>query len=235
MAKKSQKKQDAINRRIESILTEEEVDKLIAQVPKKSATGLRNRAMLAAMLGGGLRVSEVVALMPRDVDMCRGEVVVRLGKGGKSRVVPVSEETVAHLQAWAERRLALGHNAHHHFFCALRRTPWGSEKGDPITVSNVQAMVKGYAEKAGIGRRISPHQLRHTYASRMLDAGHPITDVQEALGHSSLDTTMIYLHANPAGLRRRVQANGTKGKRIAALQQQLSDLQEQIAALSGDV
>ena len=104
-AKKTTKR---TSKRLPVALTPAEVEALLATVRTGSTTGLRNRAMLAVMLGAGLRVSEVVNLRGVDVDLQRGEIRVNLGKGGKDRVVPVNGETVAWLQAWAEKRKALG-------------------------------------------------------------------------------------------------------------------------------
>ena len=221
-------------KRLPTVLTEAEVEALLAQVNPRSTTGLRNRAMLQVMLGAGLRVSEVVALMPRDVDLEEGMIRVNNGKGGRDRVVPVDQGTAGWLQAWAEKRVALRLNGRRRFFCAVRRTPLGSEPGRPITVRTVQVLVSRLAKKAGIDKQVTPHVLRHTYATRLLDGGFTIREVQELLGHSDVSTTMVYTHVNPAALRAKIQGKHKRQGQIAQLQQQLAELQKQIAALAAE-
>lgn len=219
--------------RLPTVLTETEEQALIEQVNPKSTTGLRNRAMLEVMLGAGLRVSEVVALMPRDVDLAAGTVRVNLGKGSKDRIVPVDQETVAWLQAWSEKRAALGHNARSPVFCAVRSTaPGNNQVGQAITARTVQRLISRLAQRAGIDKQVTPHTLRHTYATRLLDRGFTIREVQELLGHSDVSTTMVYTHVNPAALRAKIQGNDQRQQQIAALQQQIAELSEEVATLA---
>ncbi|MCD6360936.1 MAG: tyrosine-type recombinase/integrase [Armatimonadetes bacterium] len=181
------------------VLTDAEVDALLARISPKSDTGLRNRAMLQAMLGGGLRVSEVIALMPADIDLDRGMIRVNRGKGAKDRVVPVDSETLGWLRAWAERRKRLGLNARSPFFCSKRN------RGRPLTPRYVQWLVSRLAQAAGIEKKVTPHVLRHTYATRMLRRGLDLREVQELLGHANVATTQIYTHVDPEALRRKIQ------------------------------
>jgi len=219
-------------KRLPITLTKAEEQALLAQVNTKSTTGLRNRAMIAAMLGAGLRVSEVVALKPAEVDFQRGEVRVNLGKGGKDRVVPVDAETLGWLRAWSEKRNALKFSGRAPLFCAIRRTPLGSKPGQGITARTVQALIRRLAREAGIDKQVTPHTLRHTFATRALDASLTIREVQELLGHSDVSTTMIYTHVNPEALRRKIQGQPGKTElqeQIAALQTQLDELQQAAA------
>ena len=181
------------------VLTDAEVDTLLARISPKSDTGLRNRAMLQAMLGAGLRVSEVIALMPADIDLDRGMIRVNRGKGAKDRVVPVDGETLGWLRAWAERRKRLGLTARSPFFCSKRN------RGKPLTARYVQWLVARLAEAAGIEKKVTPHVLRHTYATRMLRRGLDLREVQELLGHANVATTQIYTHVDPEALRRKIQ------------------------------
>ena len=209
-------------KRLPVTLTAAEVDALRAACTR-SATGLRNRAMIEAMLGAGLRVSEVVALMPRDIDWQAGTVCV---SGGKSdRVVPVSDDTLAHLQVWQARRAELKLSGQQPFFGGIRTG------GRRMSVQNVQAALKKLAARAGIQQRVSPHVLRHTYATRALDSGLTIREVQSLLGHSDVSTTMIYAHVNPEALRCKIQGD-ERADRIAELQAQLAQLQAQLTQLS---
>lgn len=219
------------------VLTSEEVADLIAQVNPKSDTGLRNRTMLAAMLGGGLRVSEVVKLMPRDVDVHRGVIKVVEGKGGQDRTVPVDEETQGWLRSWSERRVKRGFNGHNPFFPALRHSTLGGERGRAISIRNVQGLVTRLAKAAGIHKRTSPHTLRHTYATEMLRRGCSLRDVQELLGHANVSTTEIYTHVDEEELRQKVQGTG-KQDRIAALEELLAKASAELIelkAVAGDV
>jgi len=213
------------------VLTAQEEQLLIAQVNTKSATGLRNRAILAGMLGAGLRVAEVVALYPADVDFHAGTLRVNEGKGAKDRVIPVDGETLAHLRAWAERRKGLGVNGRQPFFCRIRTTGFGKAlpPGEGITTRNVQALVANLAKKADLEKKVHPHTLRHTYATRLLDRGFTIREVQELLGHSDVSTTQIYTHVNPAALKAKVQGPGQAdlAAQIAALREQLEKLEAQ--------
>ncbi|RKX45638.1 MAG: hypothetical protein DRP27_03660 [Thermotogae bacterium] len=198
------------SRKLPVVLTDEEVERLLVQVNPKSPTGLRNRAMLAAMLGAGLRVSEVVALMPADIDLERGMIRINSGKGGKDRVVPVDSETLAWLRAWAEKRKALGLNARKPFFCGIRGGRTGRvvrERGERLRVRYVQKLVRRLAEAAGIEKKVTPHVLRHTYATRLLRRGFDLREVQELLGHAQVVTTQIYTHVDPEALRRKMQAD----------------------------
>ena len=211
-------------KRLPVTLTAAEVDALRAACTR-SATGLRNRAMIEAMLGAGLRVSEVVALMPRDIDWQAGTVRVSSGKSGRDRVVPVSDDTLAHLQVWQARRAELKLSGQQPFFGGIRTG------GRRMSVQNVQAALKKLAARAGIQQRVSPHVLRHTYATRALDSGLTIREVQSLLGHSDVSTTMIYAHVNPEALRCKIQGD-ERADRIAELQAQLTQLQAQLAQLS---
>jgi len=223
-------------KRLPVTLTEAEEAALLAQVNTKSATGLRNRALLAVMLGAGLRVGEAVALRPSDIDYSTGQIFVEDGKGGKDRVVPVDAETLAHIRAWAEKRTALGFNGHRPLFCRLRRQGFGEGGvGSPMSTDNVQALVTRLARAAGIEKRVTPHVLRHTYACKLLRRpGAVLTDVQLALGHDHLSTTAIYLHAEPERLRRVVQGQDARQAQVEDLRRQLEALQAQIAALGGE-
>jgi len=210
-------------------LTPAEEEALLATVKTRSTTGLRNRTMLQVMLGAGLRVSEVVNLRGVDVDLAQGEIRVNLGKGGKDRVVPVNAETLGWLQAWAERRKTLGLNGRQPFFVGLREGATGRgqrEHGEGLKPRYLQALLTRLGEAAGIEKRVSPHILRHTYATRLLDEGFNIREVQTLLGHSNVATTQIYTHVNPEELRRKVQAEDrpTPDPQVQAIAQALANL-----------
>ena len=229
-------------KRLPVTLTPEEVEAILATVNTKSTTGLRNRAMLQAMIGAGLRVSEVTALRGVDVDLQKGTVRVNLGKGSKDRVVPIDQETRAWLYAWSAKRDALGLNGRQAFFPGIRtgRTGRGDRKqGDALSPRYVQLLVSRLGEAAAIEKRVTPHTLRHTYATRMLERpGLTIRDVQTLLGHANVATTQVYTHVNEDELREKVQAEDqmqgpTVDPQVAALAAAVAGLsEEQRAALA---
>jgi site-specific recombinase XerD len=233
-------------RRLPKVLTEAEAEALVGKVGGgKSATGLRNRAMLYAMLRGGLRVSEVCYLRPADVDLAQGQIRVNDGKGSVDRVVPIDGETRAVLQAWATKREAEGHNGRRAFFCTVRKGSKGTStitrptEGRPhpqappagaLSPVQLERMVRLAAEAAGIqdvdpetGRhKVTCHTLRHTYATRQLRAGFNIREVQDLLGHSNVATTQVYTHVDPQALREKVQGQKAADPQVAKLAEALA-------------
>jgi site-specific recombinase XerD len=172
------------------ILTPDEVRALIYAGSTRAPTGVRNRALLAVLYGGGLRLAEALALKPADVNTDAGEIRVLLGKGKKARVVGIDDGALGHVVRWLDKRRALGIRSRV-LFCTL--------EGGPLQPRYVRAMVKRYAERAGIEKRAHPHGLRHTHAAELEQTGFTATEVQQQLGHSSLNTTAVYLnHISPS-------------------------------------
>ena len=143
------------------------------------------------MYRAGLRVGEVLALEPRDVDLSSGTVRVLDGKGGDGTGY-FDESVKPWLEQWKRERSHYAHKGSP-LFCTLR--------GDPVSVRYVEAMVKRMAKRAGITSTVTPHVLRHTFATELLDEGANIRQVQEALRHSDVSTTMIYTHVLDTQLR----------------------------------
>jgi integrase/recombinase XerD len=221
-------------------LSEEEQAALRDAINTRTTGGLRTRAMVAVMLGAGLRVSEVVRLMPSDLDFKRGMVRVNNGKGGRDRVIPVDGETLAWLRSWAEKRSTLGFRGRQPFFPRLRSKGLGSEEikpGEKMGTRNIEAIVERLATRAGLDKRVSPHVLRHTYATGQLDRGLTVRELQELLGHSAMSTTAVYLHVNPEALREKIQGTGNNAQddMRAALVGEIAALQETLAALARQV
>ena len=209
-------------KRLPTVLSQSETEALRGAIRTRSITGLRNRAMVESMLGAGLRVSEVVALRPTDVDLEEGTVRVNRGKGAKDRVVPIDDDTTAWLQAWAEKRAARGLNSRQRFFCGIRKL------GTPLAIRTVQGSIKRLANRAGIEKNVTPHTLRHTYATSMLRRGLSLRDVQTLLGHASVATTEIYLHVDPEDLREKVQGHRPEADPVVQeLAKQLAELPEE--------
>ncbi len=177
--------------RVPKTLSEAEVEALLSAPGEDTALGLRDRAMLELMYASGLRVSELVALRP--VDLLLGDQVLRvLGKGSKERMVPYGQEA-AH---WLERYLAMGRpelvgpRAEPALFVTAR----GSRAGQGMSRVMFWNLVRKYAVQAGIHRPLSPHTLRHAFATHLLNHGADLRAVQMLLGHADISTTTIYTH-----------------------------------------
>jgi len=150
---------------------------------------LRDRAILELLYSSGLRVGELVSLNFRDLDLTLGIVKV-FGKGRKERIVPVGSKAMEALKAYLENRMG-----------GEPDTPlFINTRGGRLTARSVDRMIKRYSKTSGIVRKVSPHTLRHTFATHLLDAGADIREIQEMLGHSSLSTTQRYIHLTPGKL-----------------------------------
>ncbi len=232
--------------KIRIILTEEEVEKLLAVPNITTDTGLRNRAMLETMLFAGLRVSEVCNLAPGHLDWKRGIVQVFNGKGGAEREVPVHKEHLDWLALWNDKRPK--HSRY--FFCSIKSTGPGAKPGNRLSPRYLDQMVKQAAEQAGIQQiigdlkmekgpdrrrwRVHCHTLRHTFATRILQLPSiHLQEVQCLLGHKNLSTTSIYLHTDKEELRKKIQSQPDTEKRqsqadvLSAAAAVLSELAEQ--------
>jgi integrase/recombinase XerC len=151
------------------------------------AIALRDRAVLELLYGSGLRVSEVAGLTLDRVDLARGRVLV-MGKGSKEREVPMSDPAVEALRRWvADGRDVLGTGSTSLFF---------NRKGRPIGQRDIRTLVEGYSGRLLPGRRVTPHTLRHSYATHLLEGGADIRAVQELLGHATVATTQRYTHVS---------------------------------------
>ncbi len=168
-------------------LTEEQVEMLLAAPDTQAALGLRDRAMLETLYATGLRVSELVGLTLAQVNLDMGVIRV-LGKGNKERLVPLGEEALAWLGDFLkEGRTRLMHEYDGDAFFPTAR-------GAPMTRQAFWYNIKRYARTAGIRSNISPHTLRHAFATHLLNHGADLRVVQMLLGHADLSTTQIYTH-----------------------------------------
>ena len=166
------------------VLTCEEIRTLLAACGR-SATGLRNRAILVVLWRAGLRVGEALALRPSDLDPAAGTLRVPRGKTGH-RTVELDPEALALVEQWAtHRRSVVGLSGRKPLFCTLR--------GVTLQASYVRSMLKRLAARSGLERRVHPHALRHTMAAELLREGASVRHIQLQLGHSDLSTTAAYL------------------------------------------
>ncbi len=180
--------------RLPRVLSRDEVMRLLSQ-PRGTEPGpLRDRALLELMYACGLRASEAVALELSDVDLDEGVLRAR-GKGSKERLVPIGSEAVTALRAYCARgrpRLA-GERAQARLFL--------NRRGTGLTRQGLYKIVQGYASSAGLQDRMSPHTLRHTFATHLLAGGCDLRSLQEMLGHADLATTQIYTHLSAERLK----------------------------------
>ncbi|MBU4056230.1 MAG: tyrosine-type recombinase/integrase [Proteobacteria bacterium] len=170
-----------MKRKIPEVLTDDERAALLEAPSTRYPTGLRNLCMLRVMLDAGLRVGELVNLEPRDINMTSGKLHVHQGKGGKDRVLWLGEDDIELIGRWLEVR-------------PRGKKLFTTLKGGPLDTRYIRAMVERVAARAGINRRIHPHLLRHSFATDLLRDTGRLDLVQKALGHSSIQTTSIYLH-----------------------------------------
>lgn len=176
----------------------EQVVRLI-ELPQDDPLGRRDSAILETLYGAGLRISELVSLDVDDIDLDEGSVLVRTAKGGRARRVPLGRAACASISAYltitrpdlATRALA----------GASSGALWLNARGGRLTRQGAWRLLKRYARLAGLDAAVSPHTLRHSFATHMLDAGADIRVVQELLGHASLTTTQIYTLVSPSRLK----------------------------------
>ena len=172
-----------------------ELERLLSAPRADTPEGVRDRAMLETLYGCGLRVSELVALRAGDVDL-RAGLVRPFGKGAKERLVPLGDGVRDTLAAYLDAaRPAL-----------LRSKPptpflFVTRQGGPMTHQHLLALVKGYAQDARIAKDVSPHTLRHSFATHLLSGGADLRAIQEMLGHASVQTTQRYTQVDTARLR----------------------------------
>ncbi len=176
-----------LGRALPKTLSMQEVDRLLEAPPAQDALGLRDRAMLELMYASGLRVSELVKLRRDELNLEHG--VVRLvGKGGRERMVPMGEPAITAVQAWLRQGRPEFAGAQSGDAVFLGR------RGEAMSRQNFWLLIKRHALHAGIHSKLSPHTLRHAFATHLLERGADLRAVQTLLGHADLSTTQIYTH-----------------------------------------
>jgi integrase/recombinase XerD len=176
-------------------LSLEEVDRLLAQPDVTTARGLRDKALIEVLYATGLRVSELVALRAGDLNLEEGYLTC-IGKGDKQRMVPLGQEAIE----WVRRYARDGMPA----LLKKKSSPWlfvNARDGGPLSRVGFWKVLKAYGLSAGISRELSPHVLRHSFATHLLDRGADLRMIQVMLGHADLSTTQIYTHVLEARLR----------------------------------
>lgn len=182
-------------RKLPHFLSTDEIGMLLNAPPANQPMGMRDRAILETMYSAGLRVSEVVGINDEDLDLIEGVVRVR-GKGKRERLSPLGSFAKRALKNWLMVRCVAADHP--------KRAPcpvFVNKFGKRITTRSVARMLEKHLKQAGLDRRTTPHTLRHSFATHLLDRGADIRSVQELLGHKSLVTTQIYTHISTSGLR----------------------------------
>jgi integrase/recombinase XerD len=174
-------------------LTEQEVENLLAQPKKNTPRSKRDKAMLELLYATGLRVSELVSLKLKDINLEQGYVICK-GKGGKERIVPFGHSAAGALKEYLQKgRPKLLKRDDPSLFL--------SSRGGPFTRQGFWKMLKRYGGQAGLEQKISPHVLRHSFATHLLERGADLRSVQLMLGHSQITTTQIYTHVSRKHLK----------------------------------
>jgi integrase/recombinase XerC len=187
-----------VPQRLPKYLTVAEVDALVAAPDISTPLGLRDRAIIEVLYGAGLRVSELAGLNVGDADLRQGQVRV-MGKGGQERIGLLGRPAIRAVRAYleagrpallAKRRAGVATNA-----------LWLNHRGGRLSVRGVRMMLDQAGKQAGIRTHVSPHVLRHSFATHLLDGGADLRVVQELLGHANLVTTQIYTHVSQSRAR----------------------------------
>jgi integrase/recombinase XerC len=184
-----------LDKRLPSFLTKEEMEKLLGAPDFSTPLGQRDRALLELLYASGLRVSELVGLTPEQVDLNSNEIRV-WGKGSKERMVLMGQPAAEALKSYLKEGRARLRGEKKTKALFLDRY------GQRLTERSVQRLLNQYAKKAGIGKRVHPHMLRHTFATHLLDGGADLRVVQELLGHARLTSTQIYTHVTKGQARK---------------------------------
>lgn len=199
------------SRTLPHFLSTNDLARLLESPPLDEPMGLRDRAILETMYSAGLRVGEVVGLNDADLDF-DAEILRIRGKGRKERLAPIGSHALRALALWLKKR-------------KLRNSEAGPESpvfvnrfGARLTTRSVGRMLEKHLRTTGLDRRTTPHSLRHSFATHLLDRGADIRSVQELLGHKSLVTTQIYTHVSAATLREVYERSHPRAKKAGAPQ-----------------
>jgi integrase/recombinase XerD len=181
-------------RKLPHVLTRDEVSQLLSEADSTEPAGLRDRALLETMYACGLRASETIGLELADLDL-EEQVLRARGKGSKERVVPMGRQAVEALRIYLSngRPHIVGGRVEPHVFVNFR--------GGPLTRQGLYKIVRRHAMRAGLADRMSPHTLRHTFATHLLAGGCDLRSVQEMLGHADVATTQLYTHLTSQRLK----------------------------------
>ncbi|MDF2448063.1 MAG: xerD 14 [Bacteroidota bacterium] len=195
-----------IRRKLPEYLSVEEIDRMLSCIDRSSSEGERNIAMLETMYSCGLRVSELITLRLSNVHKNDGFISV-IGKGDKQRLIPIGKTALHLLDNYIHN-----HRIHIEIKKNNEDMIFLSKRGKPITRQMVFYIMKDLGEKAGIIKNLSPHTLRHSFATHLVEGGADLRAVQEMLGHESITTTEIYTHLDQHFLRENILSHHPRNK-----------------------
>ncbi|PTG66456.1 site-specific tyrosine recombinase XerD, partial [Staphylococcus chromogenes] len=185
-------------RKLPDVLSIDEIDLLLTTPEISKNNGYRDRTMLELLYATGIRVSELINIEVEDVNLLMGFVKV-FGKGNKERIIPLGETVIELLKTYIEnvRPQLLKKQVTHTLFLNMQ--------GKPLTRQGIWKIIKQTGAKAGIQKRLTPHTLRHSFATHLLENGADLRAVQEMLGHSDISTTQLYTHVSKTQIRKMYQ------------------------------
>ncbi|HEU4339684.1 MAG TPA: tyrosine recombinase XerC [Planctomycetota bacterium] len=195
-------------RRLPGVLDERDIEKLLEAAGGRGFAARRNRALLETIYAGGLRVSEAVGLDVADATLDTGLVRIREGKGSKERLAPIGRPAARAIEAWLDERRRLARNDGGALFV--------NAGGGRLDVRSARRIVVAAAKSAGLAGRVTPHTLRHSFATHLLDRGCDLRSVQELLGHENVTTTQIYTHVSVGRLKQVYERAHPRAKRGAS-------------------
>lgn len=181
-----------LDKPLPNVLDVDKVSRLLESPDEKTLSGLRDRAMLETLYSTGARVSELVGLDADDVDFISG-VVKLFGKGSKERIVPIGEPALKAIKRYLDNRIGVRIKERNAIFL--------NKNGGRLTDRSVRRILDKYIRASSITMKVSPHSLRHSFATHLLDRGADLRSVQELLGHMNLSTTQIYTHVSTERLK----------------------------------
>ena len=196
-----------LGRHLPEVLTLAEIDAMISCIDMSTPEGIRNRAIIETLYGCGLRVSELVGLQ-MSLIYADDEFVLVRGKGDKQRMVPISQvelETIAHYVSEVRSKLVVSRGSEDILFL--------NRRGHQLSRQMVFIIIKRLCELAGIHKQVSPHTLRHSFATHLLEGGANLRAIQQMLGHESITTTEIYVHIDRSRLRQEILQHHPRNKR----------------------
>lgn len=192
-----------IGQHLPEVLTVGEIDAMIATIDTKDPLGRRNRAIIETLYGSGLRVSELCTLQTNHINLKEGYLIV-MGKGSKERMVPMSHDSIVQIEMYRQVRPDPKPGEEGYLFL--------NRRGAHLTRVMVFYIVRDLAAAAGITKTISPHTLRHSFATHLLEGGANLRAIQQMLGHESIATTEIYLHLDNTRLRQEILLHHPRNK-----------------------
>lgn len=195
-----------LGRHLPEVLTLDEIDSMIGCIDLSTPEGVRNRAIIETMYSCGLRVSEVIGLQMSLIYESDEYIIVR-GKGDKQRVVPISQAALQQIATYVEQvrnKLTVKRGCNDILFL--------NRRGGQLTRQMVFIVIKNLCELAGIRKNVSPHTLRHSFATHLLEGGANLRAIQQMLGHESITTTEIYVHIDRSRLRQEILAHHPRNK-----------------------